>query len=192
MRASPTLLLPEGQQEIPPFERGGHLCRLALLEVQFPAGIIGIGPVRDFGMARDRETVRLKELDGLTLAGWPLDFSRKHPTVGVNGGEVTGFDPAHAFSGMPSFSPAPQTLEDRMIGRLKHFGADDMPVIQCPSANEGIEQTDQGAGSGALVGFDDGSDFAQERLNALRGGFNEQLAVVLAQVLTEEVYTLVD
>ena len=115
VRTSPTLLLPEGQQEIPSFEGGGHLCRLALLEVQFPARVIGIGPVRDFGMARDRETVRFEELDGLALAGWPLDFSRKHPVLSANGGEVAGFDPAHAFIGMPSFGPAPQRLEDRMI-----------------------------------------------------------------------------
>ena len=111
----PPLALPEGQQEIPPFERGGHRCRLALLEVPFPAGIVGIGPVRNFGMARDWETVRFEELDSLALAGWPLDFSRKHPVLSADGGEVAGFDPAHAFIGMPSFCPTPQRLEDRMI-----------------------------------------------------------------------------
>ena len=113
--AAPSLLVPEGQQEVTAFEGSGHLRRLALLEIQLPARRVGISLVRDFGMARDRETVRFEELDGLALAGWPLDFSRKHPVLSANGGEVAGFDPAHAFIGMPSFGPAPQRLEDRMI-----------------------------------------------------------------------------
>src|SRR5262249_17219540 len=65
-----TLPLPEGEQEVAPFERGSHLSGEALLEVQFPAGIVGIGPVRDFGMARDGDTVRFEELDGLVLSRW--------------------------------------------------------------------------------------------------------------------------
>ena len=64
----PPLALPEGEQEIASSEGGCYLNRLALLEVQFPAGIIGIGPVRDFGMARDWETVGFEELDGLALS----------------------------------------------------------------------------------------------------------------------------
>lgn len=188
----PTLALPEGKQEIPPFERGGHGRGLALLEVQFPAGIVGIGPVRNFGMARDRETVRFEELDGLALSSWALDFPSKHPVVGADGGEVAGFDPAHAFIGMSPFRPAPKSLKDRMINRLEDLRADAMPVIQCPPANEGVEKTDQGPGSGALVGFDDAADFAQERLDALLRRFDEQLAVVFAQVLTEEIHTLFD
>src|SRR5215471_16430065 len=190
--AAPTLALPEGEQEVAPFERGGHRRRLALLEVQCPAGIVGIGPVRNFGMARDGETVRFEELNGLAVTCWPLDFSRKHPVRSANGGEVAGFDPADAFLGMPPFGPAPQRLEDRMINRLKDFGADHMPVIQCPPANEGVEETDERPGSGALVGFADAPNFAQERLDALLSRFDEQLAVVFAQVLTEEVYTLFD
>jgi len=111
----PLLLLPESKQEVTPFECGGHLRREALLEVPFPAGIVGIGPVRNFGMARDRETVRFEELDGLALTHWPLDFPGEHPVVGAGDCEVAGLHPAHAFVGMPSFCPTPQRLEDRMI-----------------------------------------------------------------------------
>ena len=143
--------LPEGEQEVTPVERGRHLRSEALLEVQFPPGIVRIGPVRNFGMARDGETVRFEELDGLVLSAWAADFSREHPVLGVDGSKVASFHPANAFIGMPSFGPAPQRLEDRMIDRLEDLGADDMPVIQCPPASEGVEQTDQGAGSGALV-----------------------------------------
>src|SRR3954451_14715107 len=82
----PPLLLPEGEQEVAPFEGGGHLRDEALLEVQFPPGIIRIGPVRNFGMARDGETVRFEELDGLTLSRWTPDFPREHPVVGADGG----------------------------------------------------------------------------------------------------------
>src|SRR5262245_58551060 len=113
VRTSSLLLLPEGKQRIPSFECGGHLNGETLLEIQFPTGVVGIGPVRNFGMARDRETVRFEELGGLALPGWPLDFPRKHPTVGASGSEVAGFDPPHALIGMPSFRPAPQRLEER-------------------------------------------------------------------------------
>ena len=157
---SPTLTLPEGKQEVTPFECGSHLRGEALLEVQFPSGIIRIRPVRNFDMARDGETVRFEELEGLALAGWTLDFPGKHPVVGANGGEVAGFHPADAFLGMPSFRPAPQRLIDRMIDRLEDLGADDMPVILCPSSNEGVQKTDQRPGGGALVGVDNIPDFA--------------------------------
>ena len=188
----PLLLLPESKQEVTPFECGGHLRREALLEVQCPAGIVGIGPVRNFGMARDRETVRFEELDGLVLSAWAADFSREHPVLGVEGSKVASCHPANAFIGMPSFRPAPQRLIDRMIDRLEDLGADDMPVILCPSSNEGVQETDQRPGSGALVGFDDAPDFAQERLDALWRWLNEQLTVIFAQVLTEEIHTFFD
>lgn len=89
----PTLLLPKGEQEVAPFEGGGHLRGEALLEGQFPPGIIRIRPVRNFGMARDGETVRFEELDGLALAGWTLYFPRKHPVVGADDCEVGHFCP---------------------------------------------------------------------------------------------------
>jgi len=42
-----TLALPQGEQEVAPCERGDHLGGEALLEIQFPPGVIGIGPVRN-------------------------------------------------------------------------------------------------------------------------------------------------
>ena len=95
--APASLLVPEGQQEVASFEGGSHLCRLTLLEVQLPAGIIGIRPVRNFRMARDRETVGLEELHGLALSRWSLYFSSEHPVMGADGVEVTSLDPADAF-----------------------------------------------------------------------------------------------
>jgi hypothetical protein len=138
-------------------------------------------------MARDGETVCFEELHGLALSRWTVDFPREHPVLSADGGKVAGLHPADAFIGMSSFGPAPQRLEDRMIDRLEDLGADDMPVILRPPSNEGVEETDQRPGSGALVGFDDAPDFAQGRLDALRGGLNEQLTVIFAQVLTEEI-----
>src|SRR5215475_3288597 len=139
----PTLALPQEEQTLASPEGSRHLRGEALLEVQSPPGIVGIGPVRKFGMARDGETVRFEELDGSALSRCPLYFPCKHPVVGANGGKVASFDPADAFMGMPSFGPAPQRLEDRMVDRLKDLGADNMPVILCPPSNEGVEQTDQ-------------------------------------------------
>ena len=79
--------------------------------------------------------------------------------MGLDGGKVTSFHPADAFIGVPSFGPAPQTLEDRMINGLKDLGTDDMPVILCPPADEGVEETDQRSGSGALVGVNNAPHF---------------------------------
>ena len=39
-------------------------------------------------MARDGETVRFEELDGLALSRWTLYFPRKHPVLGADGGVV--------------------------------------------------------------------------------------------------------
>jgi hypothetical protein len=131
--------------------------------------------------------VGLEKLHGLALSRWSLYFSGEHPVMGTDGGEVAGLHPANAFIRVPSFGPAPERLKDRMVDRLKDLGADAMPVILRPASNEGVEETDQRPGSGALVGFDDASDFAQERLDALQGGLNEQLPVVFTQVLAEVV-----
>jgi len=111
---APVLALPQEEQEFASSEGGGHLRGQALLEIQFPAGIERIRPVRNFGMASDRETVRLNEVDGLALSRWTADFPREHPVLGPDGGKVAGFHPADAFIGMPSFGPAPQRLKDRM------------------------------------------------------------------------------
>jgi len=59
----PLLPLPEGKQEVTPFECGGHLRREALLEVPFPAGIVGIVP---FAILVWREIGRLCALKSWT------------------------------------------------------------------------------------------------------------------------------
>ena len=188
----PGLALPQGEQGFASSEGGGHLGGEALLEIRFPPGIVGIGPVRDFGMASDGETVRLKELYGLALSGGAADFSREHPVMSTYGGKVAGLHPADAFIGMPSFGPAPQGLKDRMIDRLEDLGANGMPVIQCPAPDERVQKADQGPGSGALVRSNHAPDFSQEGLDTLHRWLNEQLTVIFAEVLAEEVRTLVD
>src|SRR5712692_2614287 len=186
------LALPEVEQGSAPFEGGGHRGGEALLEIQVPPGVVGIGPARDFGMARDRETVSRVETHGLALSRRAAYFPREHPATGTHGGKIAGLHPTNAFIGMPSFGPAPQRLKDRVIHRLKDFGADDLPVIQCPAPDERVQKVDQGPGSGALVSFDQATNLPQQGLDTLYRRLNEQLAVVFAEGLAEEVSTLLN
>jgi hypothetical protein len=83
-------------------------------------------------------------------------------------------------------------LEDRVVYADEGFLAADVPVIVGPSPDEGIELPYQMSRCRLLVSLDDSSDFAQERLHILLGGRYQELASVLAHLLSEKVESVLD
>ena len=190
--AASLLPLPEGEHASLSTEGRGHLAIQTLFEVGLPAEVVGIRPARNFGMACDRETVGREEMHRLALSCRTAHLTGEHPVSRAEGHKVAGFHPSPALVGMATFGPAPQRLEDRMIHRLEDFGADPMPVIQRPAPDERVQVANEGTRWRTLVGFDDPSDFPQHRFDALRRRLDEQLAVVFANVLSEEVKPFLD
>ncbi len=75
-----------------------------------------------------------------------------------------------------------------MKGRL----ADDVLVVLSRSPNNWVDLCDQFSSRHRGVAFNDPSDLDQERFHVLRGRLDEDLAVVLAYILTEEVKPILD
>ena len=62
-----------------------------------------------------------------------------------------------------------------------------MTVIECPTPNDGVELQDKGTGSSRFVRFDDGTCFTQEGLYILRSRFNQEFALIFADILAKKV-----
>src|SRR5258708_2130971 len=101
--------------------------------------------------------------------------------------EVFVLDPSSRLVVVPFPGPLPEHLKDGTIYILKDFLAHHMLVIPCPPANERVEQQDQISRCGSLVLLHDLSDFFQERFHVLLGRFDNELPIVLAYMLSEEV-----
>jgi hypothetical protein len=93
---------------------------------------------------------------------------------------------------MSPFSPTPQGLEYLCVNAAEYLLADDMAMVVCPTPDNGIELVNQVACCGLLVGFDGRPHFGQECFDAFPGGFDEELALVLAHVLPQEVEALLN
>ena len=90
------------------------------------------------------------------------------------------------------FGPSPQGFEDLEARFAKGLLADHVPVIVGPSPKKGIEPNYQLSGTHCPTGLDDFSDSIQEGLNILAGWFNEQFAVVFANVLPQKVKAFIN
>src|SRR6266702_5475308 len=106
--------------------------------------------------------------------------------------EVFVLDPSSRFVIVSFPGPLPQHLKDGTVYILKDFFAHHMLMIPCPSSNERVEQQDQVTSSGSLMVLDHFSDFFQKRFHVLFRRLDDELAVVLAYMLSEKVEALVD
>ena len=79
-----------------------------------------------------------------------------------------------------------------MIHFVKGFRTDHMPVIIGPSPNFRVSLSDQISGCGLLVVFDDFSDAFQKGMDVLSRGGDEQLPLVLAEMLSEKIETILN
>ena len=93
---------------------------------------------------------------------------------------------------MPSFCPLPQRLKDRMIHFVKGFRADHMPVVIGPSPNFRIKLGNEVSCCGLLVFLDDLSDALQKGMNVPFRGLYQQFSVVLTEMLSKKIKTVLD
>jgi hypothetical protein len=104
------------------------------------------------------------------LFALPFDPSKEDPIAPAAGTEVAGFNLAGGFAWVAPFGPAPECLKDRAVDVAKGALVDDVAVVLCPAANEGIEHLDEFAGWGLAVGGDEASYLCEQELAALIAG----------------------
>ena len=168
----------------------------AMLKVGFPGRVIRIGVLSDFHLPLNGCACCCAQL---YLMGFPVFLghgSKEHPLPVSNGTEVFLSYPFFPFMGVPSLCPLPHKLVDGAVNfRVDRF-AHDMLVVQRPSPNTRIERHDQPSRRDLLAIFHDLSDFFQEALYLLLGGFDDEFHLlalfVLAYILSEKVKSLGD
>lgn len=106
--------------------------------------------------------------------------------------KVFALDPSEIFLGMSSFRPLPKPFPYAMISIREDSFTDDEAIIISPTSDDRIELFDQKGGWRRVVSLDDAFDVAQELYNLWFCRFNEQSALVLSHVETEEIKTIVD
>src|SRR5450759_4787060 len=93
---------------------------------------------------------------------------------------------------MPPLCPVPQRLPYAVIHiRVRRLGVDRLVILR-PALDDRIEQQYQVDGLRGVVVADDSSHLVQEVLNILLGRLDDQLALVLADILTQEIKSTLD
>src|SRR5262249_32811693 len=93
---------------------------------------------------------------------------------------------------MSASGPLPECAPDFMVHPVERILGRAVSVVVGPATNNRVQQTNQHRLVNGLVRFDEPSDFLQERVRVLLRWFDQWLAVVLAEILSEEVEPLAD
>src|SRR5690349_17105326 len=93
---------------------------------------------------------------------------------------------------MPSLCPTPQGFEDSMIHFDKGALARGVLMIVGPAPDFGIEDSYQVSGGRLRIASNDFSDFGQEGFDILPRGFGNDLPMILADSLSQEVKAIHD
>ena len=169
-----------------------HLYVQSLFKVGFPLWVVGVGLCSDFAVTADGNPGGPDEVDGDRFAVVVCTVTKEAPSVLRRRAKVFLHNPFSGFVAMSPFGPTPEGVEDVRVYPTEHLLADYVAVIIGPAPDDGVELVNQVAGCGLFVGVDDCLRFGQERFDALAGRFDEELAVVLAYVLSQEVESVVD
>ncbi len=192
-----SLLLPPQVNESPFPLQVFHCFHVEpMLKVRFPGRVIRIGVLADFHMPLNGGACCCSQLH---FAGFPIllcDGPKEHPVPVSNGTEVFLAYPFLPFMRVPSLCPLPHQLVNGTVHfRVDRF-AHHMLVIQRPSLNARIERHNQSSGCDLLAIFHDLSDFFQEAVYVLLGGFDDEFHLfalfVLAYVLSKKIEALGD
>jgi len=129
--------------------------------------------------------------------GFPLrrSFSgirRKLPLMRTDGVEVTILHPSPRFFWMPASGPQPEPAPNLEVHPLERVRRHDVPMIVDPAPDDRVELTYQAFLAGGFVRINNPPDFLQERVRVLFRWLDEQCAVELAEMLSEEVKPLVN
>ena len=93
---------------------------------------------------------------------------------------------------MSASGPLPEPAPNLKVHPRECFRRHDMPMVVRPSPNDRVEQANQVLLTRGFIRTDDAPDFLQERVRVLLRRRDEQFAVELAEMLSEEVEPLVD
>ncbi len=191
-RTDAALLFPKVQQ-LPSFlEVVCHFDAEARLKVDFPLRIEWIGRRFDLRMALDRHLGCVKQSDLVRLPVFVHPFAAKDPFTPADLVKVGVFNPSSGLFGVPAFCPLPERQEDRVIYFGKGLLARYVSVKVGPAPNNWVELSNQITRSSLRVGLYDSSNFAQERLHILTGRLYQDCAVIVTDVLSEELKSVCD
>lgn len=76
--------------------------------------------------------------------------------------EILRVDPPGRLVRVPSASPPPQTVVDGLVDFLERGRTGAIPVLICPTSNDGIEHCYQVPSFRLFVGLDGSADFGEE------------------------------
>jgi len=191
-RAKSALPKPETKQLLLSFRASDHLHVKPTLKVRFPLRVVGVGGPHDLEMPDDRDGRGKEEPKDPRVTTLIRALVVEDPSPAVQVFEVLTVDPPGRLGSVSPTSPLPQAVEDGLVDFRERGLRGAVPVIVCPSPDNGVEHPYQVSGTHLFMGLDDSSDFSQECFNIPFGRPGKELAVVLAYVPSEEIKSLFD
>ena len=105
---------------------------------------------------------------------------------------VTLDQPVGAFAGVPVSGPTPEAVPQDPFHLLERLLRHNVTMVVGPAPNDGIEMTNQVGLTGSAMPMNKLPHLFQKVVRVFLGRFDEQLVVVFAEVLSEEVESLFD
>jgi hypothetical protein len=178
---APLLCLPQREQTLPTLE---GLCQFgaeALRKRQCPRRIVGIGLLLNLHLALQ------PQLRGLAYV-LPLSVSLtgKHRLASRVRAQVRPRDPLGAFRSVSALGPGPDGVENGPLHGVERRSATRVTLGQRPSAEDGLEQANEGACWGRGVVPDELTDLGEERLHGLLCRGEAPLSPIFASRVAEK------
>ena len=169
-------------------------AKRTFLKIVLPVWTERIGVRSDFNMPPDFGFAGIHQLnpDGFPLRRSFSGVRRKPPFAPADGVEVSLRHPSVSLTRMSVSSPSPDRVPNLKVHPLERLLRHDMLMIVRPPPDDRVEPTNQIFLAGGFVRVDDSTDFLQERVRVLLRRLDEQFAVELAEILSEEVEPLVN
>ncbi len=143
-------------------------------------------------MTPDRNARHVEQFHLLGLASETHLSVDKHPFTGSPRGPVAFCNPPFPLVRVSSFCPPPQGGKQLIVDISERFLGDRCPMIVRPSAEDGVQLSDEVRLLPRRAGLDDLPDLAEERLHVLPRRLDEKLPAIFAEVPSEEIETVVD
>ena len=170
------------------------LLERTFLQVVLPLRVKRVGIPPDFDMPPDFGFARIHEAqpNGLAVRGLLFRLARKRPSSLAQGWEAVLLDPVARFLGVSASGPTPECPPDFMVHPVERLLGRTVPMIVGPATNDRVQQANQHCLADGLVRINNSTDFLQKRVRVLFRRFHQRLAVIFAEVLSEEVKPLVN
>ena len=111
-----------------------HLGVQALLEIEFPVGVEGVGLGLDFDVSFDGDICGPKQCHLMSLAFIIGHGAEEVPFTALGRAKILVFDPVAGLVGMATFGPAPEDMPEVIINGINALLADHVPVVVGPTS----------------------------------------------------------